>query len=398
MNTKTSLSPARRKEQGRRTSRAVSNQLYGTVVTSDARSVSLVKRTMQRLGPVCSLIVIAIAAACGGPRPLVQCEQSSNCDLGGGGVCLATSSGMWCAYPDSECPTGYRYSDQDIGGGVSGQCVDPDEAAVDAGIDGTPDADLRVWRAPTAVANVNSTGIERQPAISANGLELYFWRGSLNPPYGEIFTASRTSTSQPFGTATAVTTVNSAQNENGVLLAHSGRELLVSQGNEIMTSTRASAAAAWSTPTTTGLIALGISLTANDLSLYLVKGCQAGQHSGSGPCLYRSDRTAVGAAWSAPVFVEWPGGSLQWNGADVSGDGLRLLVSSPYSGSAVRAAESKRSTPTAAWGPLEIIDALSLESTNQDMRWNADASEIYLTAQPVSPAVGGFDIYVSVLQ
>lgn len=385
------------REPGRTTSSPGSNRLSVTGVTSDARRVSIVKRT-HRLGRVGSLIVIVVAAACGGPRPLVPCEQSSNCDLGGGGVCLNTSSGMWCAYPDPECPTGYRYSDQDIGGGVSGQCVDPDEAGNDAGIDAPPDADLRVWGAPTGVANVNSTADERQPAISANGLELYFWRGNNNPPYGEIFAASRTSTSQSFGSATAVTTVNTAQNENGVLIAHSGLELLVSQGNEIRISTRASAAAAWSPPVTTGLIAFSYSLTSNDLSLYLVKACQAGQHNGDGPCLYRSDRTAVGAAWSTPSFIEWPGGSLQWNYADVSGDGLRLLVSIPYSGSAVRAAESTRSTTGAAWGQLQIINALSLESTNQDMRWNADATEIYLTARPVIPAVGGSDIYVSVFQ
>ncbi len=40
---------------------------------------------------------------------------------------------MWCAYPDPDCPSGFRYSAQDVGDGLSGQCV-PQE--LDAGVDG----------------------------------------------------------------------------------------------------------------------------------------------------------------------------------------------------------------------------------------------------------------------
>src|SRR5437868_823364 len=61
-----------------------------------------------------------------------HCEQDSNCDQSGGGVCMTAGTGNhWCAYPDLNCPAGYRYSNQDVGDGVAGACV----AAVDAGID-----------------------------------------------------------------------------------------------------------------------------------------------------------------------------------------------------------------------------------------------------------------------
>lgn len=81
--------------------------------------------------------------ACGGPHADIQCEQNSNCDLSSGGRCIAAGTNMWCAYPDPECPGGYRYSDQDIGDGLSGMCVDanPIDAGVDVPTD-TPDADL----------------------------------------------------------------------------------------------------------------------------------------------------------------------------------------------------------------------------------------------------------------
>ncbi|MBA3458669.1 MAG: hypothetical protein H0T46_01820 [Deltaproteobacteria bacterium] len=303
---------------------------------------------------------------------------------------------MWCAYPDVQCPGGYRYSDQDTGDGLSGECVS-EVSGQDAGIDGPLDADLREWSAPTRVANVNSTGDDLQPSISANGLELFFWRGSLNPPYGEVFVASRPSTTQPFGTATPVTAVNTPSNENGVLVSNSGLELFVSQGNEITIATRATPAGSWSMPVPTGVISFGYSLTADGLSLYLVKGCGPGQHNNDGPCLFRADRASIGAAWSTPVFIEWPGATVQWNNAHVSGDGLRLLVSNPYSGSSIRAAESRRSTTTATWGPLQVINALALETTNADLRWNANETEVYLIAKPISSS-SGFDIYVSVFQ
>src|SRR5262245_33715958 len=62
--------------------------------------------------------------ACAG-RPAVQCEQDSNCDLGASGLCVASTSGNnWCAYPDSNCQSGYRFSDVDVGDGVGGLCTD----------------------------------------------------------------------------------------------------------------------------------------------------------------------------------------------------------------------------------------------------------------------------------
>jgi hypothetical protein len=54
----------------------------------------------------------------------VQCEDDSNCNLGGGGVCAPAASGnRWCAYPDPQCQSGYRYSTQAVGDDVSGVCV-----------------------------------------------------------------------------------------------------------------------------------------------------------------------------------------------------------------------------------------------------------------------------------
>ena len=45
----------------------------------------------------------------------------------------------WCAYPDGTCPSGYRYSDIQVGDNVSGMCV----PGMDAGVDAKPgEADI----------------------------------------------------------------------------------------------------------------------------------------------------------------------------------------------------------------------------------------------------------------
>lgn len=66
----------------------------------------------------------------------VQCDQSSVCDLHPGGSCMAAPSGnKWCAYPDSSCPSGYRYGTFQTGDGVAGLCVaeQPDAGPPDGG-------------------------------------------------------------------------------------------------------------------------------------------------------------------------------------------------------------------------------------------------------------------------
>lgn len=73
-----------------------------------------------------------------GPHTDLQCAQDSNCDLASGGICERLGTGdRWCAYPDSRCASGYRYSDVQVGDGVSGTCVAPADAGV-VPIDGTP--------------------------------------------------------------------------------------------------------------------------------------------------------------------------------------------------------------------------------------------------------------------
>lgn len=78
---------------------------------------------MLKLWPIALLIS---ATSCGGSRADFECRQDSVCDQASGGVCRdpnPSTGHEWCAYPDGSCPSGYRFSDIQVGDGVSGQCT-----------------------------------------------------------------------------------------------------------------------------------------------------------------------------------------------------------------------------------------------------------------------------------
>jgi hypothetical protein len=95
-----------------------------------------------------------VMLGCGGEQANVPCDQDSNCDLTAGGRCLAASpatGSMWCAYPDPDCPAGYRYSNQSVGDGLSGTCV-PDDGSDSATIQVSVDGPGSVTSDPPGLA------------------------------------------------------------------------------------------------------------------------------------------------------------------------------------------------------------------------------------------------------
>lgn len=114
----------------------------------------------------CLLIVAAFIAACNN-RTNFDCELDTNCNLSGGGMCIAAPTGnKWCAYPDPGCPGGYRYSDQDVGDELSGQCAGGEliDAGIDSPIDGPAGANF--------ARSFGGSGLDsgRVVAASSNGI------------------------------------------------------------------------------------------------------------------------------------------------------------------------------------------------------------------------------------
>jgi hypothetical protein len=131
-------------------------------------------------------VLVIVAVSCGG-RTSSECIDDSNCNLSSGGMCtlFPTTGNHWCSYPDSECPSGYRFSEQYTGDGVSGHCVA--EHPVDAGIDAPRDAMLidaapgqnrfdvayvDQWRVNTSATSMNATGWMRIANLGAQSLDV----------------------------------------------------------------------------------------------------------------------------------------------------------------------------------------------------------------------------------
>ncbi|MGE0397204.1 MAG: hypothetical protein AB7T06_10830 [Kofleriaceae bacterium] len=124
---------------------------------------------------------------------------------------------QWCAYPDSTCSSGLRYAGKDVGGGLSGECVEGpgDDAGVDdappdidAPIDAPIDSNLNrcntgaAFQAPTLVATVNSAlGVY---SISMNSDEtIAVFTGSDNGSEYVARIATRASAMDNFSTPTS---------------------------------------------------------------------------------------------------------------------------------------------------------------------------------------------------
>lgn len=144
-----------------------------------------------RLVPVMRWIIAAsITLLAGCPnRQNVPCSANTNCDLAAGGMCLAGPSEQWCAYPDPNCPGGYRFSDFDVGDGVGGQCAGGSggDGGVDASVMCTPM--IAFHRTDGLyVVNPDGTGIdgrasgqtEENAVWSPDGTRIAFERGVID--------------------------------------------------------------------------------------------------------------------------------------------------------------------------------------------------------------------------
>ncbi len=116
---------------------------------------------------ISTLVMSLVSLGCPGTNP-VECRDQSSCDLFPGGVCLAASSGnTWCAYPDNTCPSGMRYSDQLVGDGLAGMCVEAEDAGVDAADTDAPvDAGMDAPLAGNWVKIVGGTMIDSVDAVA----------------------------------------------------------------------------------------------------------------------------------------------------------------------------------------------------------------------------------------
>lgn len=120
------------------------------------------------------MAAVAVGLGCGqATSDGVECAGSEICTLDGlAGQCIAAPSGAsWCAYPSSECPSGWVWS-RLSGDELSGECVEPGDLPGDGGVadaSGEPDggADASFPDAGLDAAPDAATCVDEVPACTA---------------------------------------------------------------------------------------------------------------------------------------------------------------------------------------------------------------------------------------
>lgn len=115
-------------------------------------------------------LLLSLATLCGCFTPFeVECGEDAHCNRFPGGLCHTNpqTERRWCSYPDAACATGYRYSDLDVGDGVSAVCTGEPPARCD------PTAE---FGEPTLVPNINSAFDEVGMTLTADELTVYVIR------------------------------------------------------------------------------------------------------------------------------------------------------------------------------------------------------------------------------
>jgi hypothetical protein len=332
-------------------------------------------------------MVVIVASACGGPSNAVSCNENANCNLSSGGMCVSTTSGQWCAYPDPGCPSGYRYSDQSVGGGLSGQCVPEQDAVVDAGID----ADTRTWSEPERLFPPGEFAFSAQePTVSPNRRELFF-TGSPGGILPNIYFFSRPDATEFWGEDPHdLTEVNTSASEVVSCISSTGLEVIFTGDSDQYSVRRSSTEATWGTPVPLGFGGHDACLAAGDLTLYYEDSIDCPGEA----CLRKRTRSTPTAAWGPASVEVLPAGSGGYQTIEVAADDLSIVFSTPIDLGMAPVAISTRPSQEAAWSPVRPISELSAFAIRH-AKLSPAGDEMYLT---LGPASNSLEFYVSRLR
>jgi hypothetical protein len=198
-----------------------------------------------------------------------------------------------------------------------------------------------------------NTSTEGTPFVSSNGLSLYFFSTrSGGKGNRDLYVATRSSTAQAFSSVSNLTTVNSSALDH--LPWVSPDELVLyysslrsgSVGFDVWTASRASKAAAFSTPVKVASLNSsqddsGLTLSTNQLEA-IVSSTRTGSQ---GWDLYWASRASTSAPFSVPVPLATLNTSATEADPELTEDGGELYFTSTRNGGAVEIWRSTRSCP-----------------------------------------------------
>jgi hypothetical protein len=119
------------------------------------------------------ILTLWAAGLCSCFQPFeVECGVDDHCNRFPGGLCHQNSAtgNQWCKYPDTGCPSGYRYSDLDVGDGVSATCVAVVEAPSRPIVENGQRADLVLGQEIFTTRDENHGGLSARSLRRPSGV------------------------------------------------------------------------------------------------------------------------------------------------------------------------------------------------------------------------------------
>jgi hypothetical protein len=252
------------------------------------------------------------------------------------------------------------------------------------------------FEAPVLLTELASPSRSDNPTLTADLLEIYFTTDRVSGN-GDVWFASRSSPSAPFGTPAAVTAVNGASFETSSAISADGLTLWFGSdraggagGNDIWVSQRASRAGAWSTPVNV----IALNSPADDIPRppgqhALVMPMASTQVTAKDPVVgnyqtYLAARATTGAPFAAPVpILELDYSDRSTVDGFLTDDGLTMFFSSAPVTEAADAA-----APPVDGGKLGDAGAKTVDggAPNSDLfvAWRRSTSESFSGTTPLS--------------
>lgn len=262
---------------------------------------------------------------------------------------------------------------------------------------------------------INSSEREYDPAISADGLELYFqsYRGG---GYGacDLYVAKRATTGDPwYGVQNLGSAINTAGAESGPSLSSDGLTLYFNSdrsgglgGQDLYMTTRANRSDPWGKPVNLGPVVnstfgeINPNISSDGLSLFFsdVEGDGAPVRPGGkgGPDIWVSTRASVSDPWGPPVNVGTPVNGAWTDGSpDISNDGL-LLFLNYYRGDNTffDVYVATRKTPQDPWNaPVSLGAPVNTNTWEGNAELSADGRTLYFVSCCRPGGHGATDIW-----
>lgn len=279
-------------------------------------------------------------------------------------------------------------------------------------------ARLSNWSAPVNVgAPVNTTFAEQTPAISKDGLTLYFT--CLNCPGGyggnDIWVSERASRDEPWGAPQNLgPTINTLANEGGPALSKDGRRLFFDSdrigfgGFDLYVAQRRHKRdnLDWQPPVNLGP---GINTTANEQGAEYFVGEEDDDESETATLYFTSSRVGgpglqdiylialhQDGTFGPAMLAEGLNSSFRDSGPTIRRDGLEIFFVSERPGgvSAVDIWVSTRASTSDAWStPVNLGAPINGTGNDAGPALSLDGKSLYFhSSRPES--VGGFDLWV----